>query len=161
MNPGQDSVLFANGVELTVGESKGADKEAIFEAQVRYTMEEHFRKQRKYKDQGIKVLSLFFIDRVDNYAPSDGLIRKLFKKAFDELAQTYTEWQGSNVEEVQAAYFAEKRHRGGIIESVDSVTGKTKEDETAYNLIMRDKERLLSFDEPVSFIFSIASMSGV
>ena len=158
INPGQDSVLFANGVELMVGESKGADKEAIFEAQVRYTLEEHFRKQRKYKDRGIKVLSLFFIDRVDNYALSDGLIRKLFIKAFDELAQTYTEWQGSNVEEIQAAYFAEKRHRGGIIESVDSVTGKTKEDETAYNLIMRDKERLLSFDEPVSFIFSHSAL---
>lgn len=158
INPGQDSVLFGNGIELTVGESKGADKEAIFESQIKYTLEEHFRKQRKYNDQGVKVLSLFFIDRVDNYAPSDGLIRKLFVKAFDELAQTYIEWQGSNVEEIQAAYFAEKRHRGGIIESVDSVTGKTKEDETAYNLIMRDKEKLLSFDEPVSFIFSHSAL---
>lgn len=158
INPGQDSVLFANGVELMLGESKGADKEAIFESQIRYTLEEHFRKQRKYKDQNVKVLSLFFIDRVDNYASSDGLIRRLFIKAFNELAQTYTEWQGSNVEEIQAAYFAEKRHRGGIIESIDSVTGKTKEDETAYNLIMRDKERLLSFDEPVSFIFSHSAL---
>lgn len=158
INPGQDSVLFGNGIELMVGESKGADKEAIFESQIKYTLEEHFRKQRKYNDQGVKVLSLFFIDRVDNYAPSDGLIRKLFVKAFDELAQTHTEWQGSNVEEIQAAYFAEKRHRGGIIESVDSVTGKTKEDETAYNLIMRDKEMLLSFDEPVSFIFSHSAL---
>jgi type III restriction enzyme len=158
INPGQNSILFANGVELMVGESKGADKEAIFEAQIKYTLEEHFRKQRKYKVQGIKVLSLFFIDRVDNYALSDGLIRKLFTKAFNELTQTYTEWQGSNVEEIQAAYFAEKRHRGGIIESVDSITGKTKEDETAFNLIMRDKERLLSFDEPVSFIFSHSAL---
>jgi type III restriction enzyme len=158
INPGQDSVLFANGVELTVGESKGADKEAIFEEQIKYTLGEHFRKQHKYKDQGIKVLSLFFIDRVDNYAPSDGLIRKLFTKAFNELAQTYAEWQGLDVEEIQAAYFAEKRHRGGIVESIDSVTGRTKEDETAYNLIMRDKERLLSFDEPVSFIFSHSAL---
>jgi type III restriction enzyme len=158
INPGQDSVLFANGVELTVGESKGADKEAIFEAQIKYTLEEHFRKQRRYKDQGIKVLSLFFIDRVDNYAPSDGLIRKLFTGAFNELAQTYTEWQGFNVDDVQAAYFAEKRHRGGVVESVDSISGKTKEDEAAYNLIMRDKEKLLSFSEPVSFIFSHSAL---
>jgi len=158
INPGQNSVLFANGVELTVGESKGADKEAIFEAQIKYTLEEHFRKQRRYKDQGIKVLSLFFIDRVDNYAPSNGLIRKLFIEAFNELTQTYTEWQGFNAGEVQAAYFAEKRHRGGIVESVDSISGKTKEDEATYNLIMRDKEKLLSFSEPVSFIFSHSAL---
>jgi type III restriction enzyme len=158
INPGQGVVVFANGIELTLGESQGADKEAIFEAQIRYTVEEHFRKQRRYKDDGIKVLSLFFIDRVDNYAPSDGLIRKLFSKAFDELKHTYLEWKDGNAENVQAAYFAEKRHRGGVVESIDSFTGKTKEDEVAYNLIMRDKERLLSFDEPVSFIFSHSAL---
>jgi len=158
INPGHGIVVFGNGIELRVGESQGADKEAIFEAQIRYTVEEHFRKQRRCKDDGIKVLSLFFIDRVDNYAPNDGLIRKLFSKAFEELKHTYIEWKDSYAENVQAAYFAERRHRGGIIESIDSFTGKTKEDEAAYNLIMRDKEKLLSFDEPVSFIFSHSAL---
>lgn len=158
INPGQGMVVFANGIEFRLGESQGADKEAIFEAQIRYTVEEHFRKQLRCKDDGIKVLSLFFIDRVDNYAPSDGLIRKLFSKAFGELKHTYVEWKDSDAEKVQAAYFAEKRHRGGVVESIDSFTGKTKEDEAAYNLIMRDKERLLSFDEPVSFIFSHSAL---
>ncbi len=158
INPGQGMVVFTNGIELRLGDSQGADKEAIFEAQIRYTVEEHFRKQRRRKEDSIKVLSLFFIDRVDNYAPSDGLIRKLFSRAFDELKHTYIEWKDINADDVQAAYFAEKRHRGGVIESIDSITGKTKEDEVAYNLIMRDKEQLLSFDEPVSFIFSHSAL---
>lgn len=158
INPGQGVVLFANGVELGLGESQGADKEAIFEAQIRYTVEEHFRRQHRRKDDGIKVLSLFFIDRVDNYAPADGLIRKLFSKAFNELKNSYPDWKDLNAAEVQAAYFAEKRHRRGVIESIDSFTGKTKEDEAAYNLIMRDKERLLSFEEPVSFVFSHSAL---
>jgi type III restriction enzyme len=158
INPGQETITFANGLELKRGESQGADKEAIFEAQIRYTIEEHLRKQHRYKDDGIKVLSLFFIDRVDNYAPADGLIRRLFSKAFDGLKSNYSEWKDLNVEAVQAAYFAEKRHRGGVTESIDSVTGKTKEDEAAFNLIMRDKERLLSFTEPVCFIFSHSAL---
>jgi len=158
INPGQDIVIFANGSELKRGESQGADKEAIFEAQIRYTIEEHLRKQHRYKNDGIKVLSLFFIDRVDNYAPADGLIRRLFSKAFDGLKTNYSEWKDLNPEEIQAAYFAEKRHRGGVIESIDSVSGRTKEDEAAFNLIMRDKERLLSFAEPVCFIFSHSAL---
>jgi type III restriction enzyme len=82
---GGSFVRFANDVELDVGEERGADKEAIFEAQIRYTIEEHFRKQRRLKDAGIKVLSLFFVDRVAHYAPEDGILRKLFEKAFDDL----------------------------------------------------------------------------
>ena len=61
-------------------------------------------------------------------------------------------------DEVQAAYFAERRRRGGIVEMLDSVTGESKADEAAYDLIMRDKERLLSFEEPVAFIFSHSAL---
>lgn len=110
INPGQGIVIFTNGVELGLGESQGADKEAIFEAQIRYTVEEHFRKQRRYKDNGIKVLSLFFIDRVDNYAPANGIIRKLFTEAFNELKNNHPDWKDIKADVVQAAYFAEKRH---------------------------------------------------
>ena len=53
-------VSFENGVEMREGESHGADKTAMFEAQIRYTIEEHFRKQARLKPHGIKVLSLFF-----------------------------------------------------------------------------------------------------
>jgi type III restriction enzyme len=159
INPGEDFIRFANNVELGLGEARGVDKDAIFEAQIRYTVKEHFDKQRRLKKQGIKVLSLFFIDRVDNYAPSDGMIRQIFSRAFDDLKIGYPEWQHLEAPSVQSGYFAEKRRRGGGVELVDSVTGKTQEDEEAYDLIMRNKERLLSFEEPVSFIFSHSALA--
>ena len=151
-------VRFANGFELKVGESSGADKEIIFDSQVRYTIEEHFRKQARLRAEGIKVLSLFFIDRVDNYRDENGIIRRTFNKAFDELKVRYLEWGDTDPSEVQAAYFAQKRHRGGVIELKDSLSGKSAEDEQAYDLIMKDKERLLSLDEPRAFIFSHSAL---
>ena len=57
-------------------------------------------------------------------------------------------------ETVRAAYFAQKNRRGGAVEILDSTTGQSAEDRAAYNLIMKDKERLLSFREPVAFVFS-------
>ncbi len=158
INPGGGFVRFANNVELKVGESRGADKEAIFEAQIRYTIEEHFRKQAKLKDAGLKVLSLFFIDKVDNYAQEGGIIRRLFLKAFSEIKSRHPDWKQIDPMTVQAAYFAQKKRKGGAIEILDTVSGKTKEDEAAYDLIMKDKERLLSLDEPVSFIFSHSAL---
>ncbi len=151
-------VTFANGVELQVGEARGADKPAIFEAQIRYTIEEHLRKQARLKDAGIKVLSLFFIDRVDNYARADGLIRQLFHKTFDELKQRYNDWRDVDPARVQAAYFATRRTKAGEVIMEDSKTGESEKDRAAYDLIMRDKERLLSFDEPTAFIFSHSAL---
>ena len=76
-----DFVRFTNGVEVEKGANrKGEDKEAVFETQIRLTIEEHFRKQERLKPFDIKVLSLFFIDRVDNYAQETGIIRQLFHK---------------------------------------------------------------------------------
>ena len=169
INPGGAFLRFANNVEMKVGEEQGADKEAIFAAQIRHTVEEHFRKQERLQGQGIKVLSLFFIDRVANYAPADGLIRRLFNQAFDDLKQKYPAWRELDASAVQAAYFAEKRHKGGVTEMVDSVSGETKEDEAAYDLIMKDKELLLTFSDPaddedtrrkkqVQFIFSHSAL---
>jgi len=59
---------------------------------------------------------------------------------------------------VRGAYFAQKRRRGGSVELIDSITGQNAEDRAAYNLIMRDKERLLSFEEPTAFIFSHSAL---
>lgn len=84
-------VRFANDVEVRLGEEQGADKTAIFAAQIRYTIEEHARKQRRLRQAGIKVLSLFFIDRVANYAPEDGVIRQIFHHAFDDVKARYPE----------------------------------------------------------------------
>ena len=154
------TVRFANGVEIGAGTTVGSDKEAIFEAQVRYTIERHFLKQRKLKAAGVKVLSLFFIDKVGNYTSNDDpMIKRLFNQAFDELKTQYPEWQHLSASAVQAAYFAQKKRKDGSVEYLDTAFGKPKkEDEAAYNLIMNDKERLLSFSEPVSFIFSHSAL---
>ena len=153
-----DFVRFTNGVEVQHAESTGEDKEAIFETQIRLTIEEHFRKQDRLKSSNIKVLSLFFIDRVDNYAQETGIIRQLFIKCFNELKQQYPNWKDVEVESVQAAYFAQRRTRAGDIIYEDSSTGEAKKDVEAYDLIMKDKERLLSFDEPTCFIFSHSAL---
>ena len=151
------TVLFANGTELKIGQAQGTDKDALFRAQILDTVEEHFRKQAKLRPLGIKVLSLFFIDRVDNYAREDGIIRRIFRESFDEKKQHHAEWKDFDANAVQAAYFAQSRHRTGEVEFEDT-SGRSRKDEAAYNLIMKDKERLLSFDEPVSFIFSHSAL---
>ena len=151
-------VRFTNGVEVEQGASAGEDKEGIFETQIRLTIEEHFRKQERLKSSNIKVLSLFFIDRVDNYAQKTGIIRQLFKKCFNELKQEYANWKDIDVERVQAAYFAQRRTKDGDIIYEDSSTGEAKKDAEAYDLIMKDKERLMSFDEPTCFIFSHSAL---
>lgn len=152
-------VGFENGVEMKEDESRGADKTAMFEAQIRYTIEEHFRKQARLKPHGIKVLSLFFIDKVSNYAAEDGVIRVLFDKCFNELKQDarYAEWRDKRAADVQAAYFAQSK-KGGKSVYEDSKTGEAQRDAAAYQLIMKDKERLLSFDEPTCFIFSHSAL---
>ena len=151
-------VRFTNGVEVEHGASEGEDKEGIFETQIRLTIEEHFRKQERLKSSNIKVLSLFFIDRVDNYAQKTGIIRQLFKKCFNEIKLKYDSWKDVDVESVQAAYFAQRRTKDGDIIYEDSSTGEAKKDAEAYDLIMKDKERLLSFDEPTCFIFSHSAL---
>ena len=108
INPGYGIVRFSNNREIQIGGEIGADKEAIFEAQIRYTIEEHMRKQERLRGRGIKVLSLFFIDRVDNYAAKDGLIRRLFTQAFDDLKKSFAAWKDRPAGEVQAGYFAER-----------------------------------------------------
>jgi len=158
VNLNTNRVIFGNGMEIVVGGSQGADKEALFEAQIRYTIEEHFRKQRRLRDRGIKVLSLFFIDRVDNYATADGIIRRYFTSAFDELKKKYSDWQSLSADDVQASYFAFTKRKGGRIELEDSASGESKKDEAAYDLIMKDKERLLSFDTKEAFIFSHSAL---
>ncbi len=169
INPGGSFVRFANNVELKLGEEQGADKEAVFDVQIRHTIDEHFHKQTRLKGAGIKVLSLFFIDRVANYADENGIIRKLFDRAFNDLKTKYPDWKDVAPDDVRAAYFAEKRRKGGVTEALDSVSGETKEDVEAYDLIMRDKESLLSFPDAaddeqtrrkkqVAFIFSHSAL---
>jgi type III restriction enzyme len=161
INPGLDMVIFSNGVEIGVGETRGADKEAVFKAQIHYTVEEHFRRQLRLRPSGIKVLSLFFIDKVDNYTKEDGIIRRLFNEAFDELRAQYAGrdayWKDKATKDVHDGYFAQRKVKGEIVYE-DSTSGESEKDRAAYDLILKDKERLLSFGEPVSFIFSHSAL---
>ena len=161
IDAGWDEVHFDNNMVLGTGETHGADKKAIFKAQIRYTIEEHFRKQKKLKDAGLKVLSLFFIDKVDNYAGKDPIIRKLFDECFDALKQEnrYSEWREKLSEDVQAAYFAKAKNQTENEELIyEDTKGDAEKDREVYQLIMKDKERLLSFDEPTCFIFSHSAL---
>ncbi len=156
INPGGKFIRFGNNIELRVGEEIGANKDAIFEAQIRYTIEEHFRKQKRLKSLGLKVLSLFFIDRVNNYVSEDGIIRKLFTRIFNEEKKNWPEWSGLNPEDVSTSYFSQKNVKGQTI--YEDSRGESKEDREAYDLIMKDKERLLSFIEPRAFVFSHSAL---
>lgn len=150
-------VRFGNDVELRLGESTGGDDEAILKEQVRYTVREHFHLQSRLRSRGVKVLSLFFVDHVDSYAPEDSPIRRAFADAFDEFKGAYPEWRDLLASSVQASYFAKKRHRGGVTELIDT-TGSSEADADEFRLIMEKKEQLISFEEPRAFIFSHSAL---
>ena len=151
LDAGWGEVSFTNGVTIGVGEEIGPDHEAVAREQIRYTIEEHMRKAYRLRKKGIKVLSLFFVDHVASYTGPDGYIRRAFEEEFDRLKQLDTPWarpyRDVDVAAVQGSYFSEYK-RSNRIEA----------DRDAYDLIMRDKERLLSFDEPVEFIFSHSAL---
>ena len=94
---------------------------------------------------------------MDNYANADGLIRVAFNKAFNEL-KANSEFSNVDVEKVQKAYFASRKTKTGEVIYEDSKTGESEKDKEAYDLIMKDKERLMSFEEPTCFIFSHSAL---
>lgn len=144
-------ISFHNGVRIMKGEGIGDNKEEIFRMQIRETIKEHFSKQYKLIDTGIKVMSLFFIDKVANFIDDEGIIRRAFIEAFNELKKG--EWTKYEPEDVWGYYFSEQS-KG----KYKDTGGSTQKDEDTYNLIMRDKERLLSFNEPRCFIFSHSAL---
>jgi type III restriction enzyme len=158
IDPSNRTVTFSNGVEVKEGQQYGADQKELFRQQIRYTVEQHFRRQKELRKVGVKVLSLFFIDKVENYSAPDGLIKTLFAEAFNELKVKYEGWEKRTPEEVSGAYFATKRKKGGATELLDSSGGESEQDRAAYSLIMKEKERLLSFSEPVCFLFSHSAL---
>ncbi len=151
-------VAFANGVTLSIGETHGGRTDDIMRTQVRETIREHFEKELRVsalpKEQRMKVLSLFFIDRVANYVEPESKFRKWFEEIYGEISAEprYAMLKPLPKEKVHNGYFAVDRGK-----AKDS-SGSTKADDEAYNLIMRDKERLLSSEEPLRFIFSHSAL---
>lgn len=145
-------VHFTNGFILTKENRIEAGKEDIFRKQIAGAVRLHFDKRKKYRELGIKVLSLFFIDRVSNYTEADGLIRRIFVQEFNRLKQEFN-LNELDSDKAHNGYFAKKKDGSYIERAVD-----IEKNDEAYELIMKDKERLLSFDEPTEFIFSHSAL---
>ncbi|OGG55133.1 hypothetical protein A3D62_00830 [Candidatus Kaiserbacteria bacterium RIFCSPHIGHO2_02_FULL_49_11] len=144
-------IRFRNNIEVAQGEGVGGNREQIMREQIEQTIRLHFEKREKLRGMGIKVLSLFFIDKVANYVQNDGFIRTTFMQEFDRLKKEHRV-SGVDVEKTHKGYFAKKGDE--YLERESSIA----ENKEAYELIMKDKERLLSFDEPTEFIFSHSAL---
>ncbi len=145
------SVRFKNGVVIKQGEMVGTSKEEVMKNQITETVKLHFEKREKLRNVGIKPLTLFFIDRVSSYVENDGFIRKTFTEAFNRLKNDFN-LKGLDAAAVHRGYFAMKKEE--YLERESSIA----ENHEAYELIMKDKERLLSLDEPTEFIFSHSAL---
>jgi type III restriction enzyme len=163
INAEEDYIEFSNGTRLQLGATQGGLRDDIMKVQIRKTIEEHFRKEAALKAYGIKVLSLFFIDKVKNYRSYEGgtTVRGKFAEWFEEIFAEYAqrpEFKGLipyEVERIHNGYFAQDKK--GILK--DSREGRPSEDDAdAYTLIMKDKERLLDQNEPLRFIFSHSAL---
>ena len=160
--PGYEHIEFGNTQEVAMGKSIGdVDENIIKKAQIRRTIETHLDKELRYLDKGIKVLSLFFIDKVDKYRHEDGtpgIYATMFEECYQELMAKpkYAALQArfpSDVSKVHNGYFSQDK-KGRLKDT----KGDTQADDDTYNTIMRDKEWLLSFDCPLRFIFSHSAL---
>ena len=106
IHAGYNFVKFSNGVTVKKGEDLGGDKKELMRTQIRHTIEEHFRKQELLKPLKLKVLSLFFIDRVANYTEEEGFIRKTFIEEFEKIKEKFPKFKDLNVDEVHSGYFS-------------------------------------------------------
>lgn len=160
---------------LRIGQSWGdVDALAVQREMIRRTIKEHLDKEKRLRPQGIKVLSLFFIDAVDKYRqydadgnPVKGEYARIFEEEYKRAANLpdyrnlFQEVDLSRAaEEVHNGYFSidKKKVGGKSVEVFKDTRGDTKADDDTYSLIMRDKEKLLSFETPLKFIFSHSAL---
>jgi type III restriction enzyme len=159
---GAETVEFTNGSEVTMAEASASFDEDVRKAQVVETVRQHLDKERTLAPLGVKVLSLFFIDKVANYRATDaegnptlGPIGQWFEAAYADLASKsrYAALRLPPVSQVHDGYFSvDNKQRP------KDTRGDSAADVDTYDLIMRDKERLLSIDEPLRFIFSHSAL---
>lgn len=162
--PGSEYLRFSSGRTLRLGEEIGGMREDVWRVQIKHTVKHHLDKELRVQARGLKVLSLFFIDLVGNYRnygadgqPVKGKFAEAFEAVLADFArdERYREltWLREPVERLHNGYFAQDRK--GVFKDT---RGDTQADDEVYNLIMRDKERLLSLDEPLRFIFSHSAL---
>lgn len=165
-------VRFLNGLTLHEGDAVGSvNEDYIRRIQIRETIRTHLERERQLYGQNIKVLSLFFIDHVDSYKLYEGEDSKgKFAKMFEEeYNRVLSEMLPSFTDEAYLRYLSDPRnaaskvHKGYFSMDKKSKMVESKErqgenEERAFDLIMKDKERLLSLNEPVRFIFSHSAL---
>lgn len=162
IDAGGGTITLTNGLTLSVGETQGGMNDEVMKFMLRRTVEEHFKKEKFYKGKGIKVLSLFFIDKVKNYREYDtngNQVKGKFAGWFEEIYQqeiakpAYGGLLPYAVDEVHNGYFSQDS-KG----RVKDTEGESQADYDAYKLIMQDKEKLLDPDVPLRFIFSHSAL---
>lgn len=177
INPLTNSVSFTNGEVIHVGDVVGDISEKdMRRIQIRETIISHFEKEEKNFLKGIKTLSLFFIDEVAKYRQYDengdellGEYGQMFEEEyisvlnqyttiFDNAYQRYLKNTCSDVSKVHKGYFSIDKKTGRSIDSELKRGSEFSDDISAYDLILKNKERLLSFEEPTRFIFSHSAL---
>lgn len=168
-------VTFTNGESIHVGEVVGDVSEAdLRRVQIRETIRSHFEKEKALFDKGIKVLSLFFIDEVAKYRKYDEEGNELnseygevFEQEYQDIIKEYLESDFNtsygrylreiNVADTHTGYFSIDK-KGRKVDSATKRGSDESDDISAYDLILKDKERLLSLSNPVRFIFSHSAL---
>ncbi|MCO6523929.1 MAG: DEAD/DEAH box helicase family protein, partial [Candidatus Schmidhempelia sp.] len=178
INPLTGSVTFTNGITIRTGEVIGDMSEKnMRRIQIRETILSHFEKEEKLFNMGIKSLSLFFIDEVAKYRQYDehnneilGEYGKIFEQEYLTILKQYQKRSGdtpykkylntvcNDVAIVHKGYFSIDKRTGKSIDSQLKRGSQFSDDISAYDLILKNKERLLSFDEPTRFIFSHSAL---
>ncbi len=157
---------------MRIGQTYGdVDALAVQREMIRRTIKEHLDKEKRLRPQGIKILSLFFIDAVDKYRQYDtdgsmvkGDYARIFEEEYQRLAKHpdyHTLFQevdlSATVEDVHNGYFSIDK-KGGWTDTAENNQANRDNAERAYSLIMREKEKLLSFETPLKFIFSHSAL---
>ena len=153
---------------LYQGESIGGSSGAIYKEMIRETIKEHLRKETQLRAKGIKVLSLFFIDKVESFLgdgsnnlDANGQFVQWFDELFLEERAKSPQWQEllpQDPAELRRGYFSVLKGKKGAAHRFQDTSGTTKADDDAYELIMQDKERLLDENEPTRFVFSHSAL---
>lgn len=177
IDPIHNTVTFTNGEVISTGEVVGdVSEKDMRRIQIRETIISHFEKEEKLFKLGIKTLSLFFIDEVAKYRLYDengdevlGEYGVMFEEEylsvlndyltlFDDEYQRYLRTTGGNISATHKGYFSIDKKTGRSIDSTLKRGSEFSDDVPAYELILKNKERLLSFEEPTRFIFSHSAL---
>ena len=173
----ENYVEFLNGIKLYPGDVVGSvNEELLRRIQIREAILSHIERERHLFPKGIKVLSLFFIDEVAKYKRYDengiaqnGDYAEVFEEeyrqivenrqtAIDEVSGYGDYLDGIDAAATHAGYFSIDKKSNQMVNSKVKRSETSADDPDAYDLIMKDKERLLSFEEPVRFIFSHSAL---